>query len=55
MVAAGIGAGAGAGVGKRKQLRGTLFKYGPKSAQVNGHSSPLPHDLEVVGSFALGF
>ena len=34
VAAAGVSAGAGAGGGKRKQLRGSLFKYGPKSAQV---------------------
>ena len=35
-----VAAGAGAGGGKRKQLRGALFKYGPKSAQVRALTRP---------------
>ncbi|KAL6639056.1 hypothetical protein ACP70R_022786 [Stipagrostis hirtigluma subsp. patula] len=39
-------AGAGAG-GKRKQLRGTLFKYGPKSAQVAHSAGKTSRDVHL--------
>ena len=60
--------GAGPGGGKRNHLRGALFKYGPKSAQVRAVVPPPPpslpvaplaaargYELEIVGSMLPGF
>ncbi|XP_062189379.1 UPF0613 protein PB24D3.06c-like isoform X1 [Phragmites australis] len=46
-------AGAGASV-KRKQLRGTLFKYGPKSAQVAFKTGDFNHQVIFIGGLTDG-
>ncbi|CAN6197281.1 unnamed protein product [Urochloa humidicola] len=52
VVASGVGAGPGAG--KRKQLRGALFKYGPKSAQVAFRTGDFNHQVIFVGGLTDG-
>ncbi|KAK8459145.1 hypothetical protein SEVIR_2G085600v4 [Setaria viridis] len=52
VVAAGVGA--GAGVVKRKQLRGALFKYGPKSAQVAFRTGDFNHQVIFIGGLTDG-
>ncbi|CAL5076434.1 unnamed protein product [Urochloa decumbens] len=54
VVASVVGAGAGAGGGKRKQLRGALFKYGPKSAQVAFRTGDFNHQVIFIGGLTDG-
>ncbi|PUZ69178.1 hypothetical protein GQ55_2G088300 [Panicum hallii var. hallii] len=54
VVAAAAGAGAGAAGGKRKQLRGALFKYGPKSAQVAFRTGDFNHQVIFIGGLTDG-
>lgn len=43
-----------AGAGKRKQLRGALFKYGPKSAQVAFRTGDFNHQVIFIGGLTDG-
>ncbi|RLN35016.1 hypothetical protein C2845_PM03G24790 [Panicum miliaceum] len=52
--AAAAGVGAGTGGGKRKQLRGALFKYGPKSAQVAFRTGDFNHQVIFIGGLTDG-
>ncbi|CAN6171392.1 unnamed protein product [Urochloa humidicola] len=52
VVASGVGAGPGAG--KRKQLRGALFKYGPKSSQVAFRTGDFNHQVIFIGGLTDG-
>uniref|UniRef100_A0A0E0LIH2 AB hydrolase-1 domain-containing protein n=1 Tax=Oryza punctata TaxID=4537 RepID=A0A0E0LIH2_ORYPU len=54
VVAAVVGAGPGAG-GKRRQVQGTLFKYGPKSAQVAFKTGDFNHQVIFIGGLTDGF
>ncbi|XP_039793950.1 UPF0613 protein PB24D3.06c-like isoform X2 [Panicum virgatum] len=47
-------AGVSAGGGKRKQLRGALFKYGPKSAQVAFRTGDFNHQVIFIGGLTDG-
>lgn len=46
--------GAGPGGGKRNQLRGALFKYGPKSAQVAFRTGDFNHQVIFIGGLTDG-
>ncbi|CAN6203393.1 unnamed protein product [Urochloa humidicola] len=52
VVAAAVGTGPGGG--KRKQLRGALFKYGPKSAQVAFRTGDFNHQVIFIGGLTDG-
>ncbi|CAN6165582.1 unnamed protein product [Urochloa humidicola] len=52
VVASGVGAGPGAG--KRKQHRGALFKYGPKSSQVAFRTGDFNHQVIFIGGLTDG-
>ncbi|KAL5198266.1 hypothetical protein ABZP36_001778, partial [Zizania latifolia] len=54
VVAAVVGAGPGT-VGRRKQLQGTLFKYGPKSSQVAFTYGDFNHQVIFIGGLTDGF
>ncbi|RLM86724.1 hypothetical protein C2845_PM04G07230 [Panicum miliaceum] len=54
VAAAAAGAAAGAAGGKRKQLRGALFKYGPKSAQVAFRTGDFNHQVIFIGGLTDG-
>ncbi|CAL5079230.1 unnamed protein product [Urochloa decumbens] len=54
VVASAVGAGAGPVGGKRKQLRGALFKYGPKSAQVAFRTGDFNHQVIFIGGLTDG-
>ncbi|WVZ62434.1 hypothetical protein U9M48_012188 [Paspalum notatum var. saurae] len=49
-----VAAAAGAGGGKRNQLRGALFKYGPKSAQVAFRTGDFNHQVIFIGGLTDG-
>ncbi|KAG8100306.1 hypothetical protein GUJ93_ZPchr0013g36780 [Zizania palustris] len=54
VVAAMVGAGPGA-VGRRKQLQGTLFKYGPQSVQVAFRTGDFNQQVIFIGGLTDGF